>query len=247
MSAVIGLGLVLLASLLLLGMTFLRRKSPPAVFREIAAFTRLHRAAGLAVEDGTRLHISLGRGGLQSARGASALAGLALLRRLAERASGSDRPPVVTSGDAVLAYLSQDTLESAYRAAGAVELFRAETGRLSGLTAFSYAAGAIPVVRDENVSASVLIGHFGPEAALLTESAERENAFVLAAADEPATQSILFASVQDPLIGEELYAAAAYAGPDAAHAASLQVQDILRWLIILALLAGAAMRLAGLP
>jgi hypothetical protein len=245
LSALTGFGVVLLAVFLLLAMTFLRRKSPP-VFREIAAFTRLRRAAGLAVEDGTRLHISLGRGGLQSVRGASALAGLALLRRLAEQASGSDRPPVVTSGDAVLAYLSQDTLESAYKAAGAVELFRAETGRLSGLTAFSYAAGAIPVVRDENVSASVLIGHFGPEAALLTESAERENAFILAAADEPATQSILFASVQDPLIGEELYAAAAYAGSDASHAASLQVQDILRWLVILALLAGAAMKLAGL-
>jgi hypothetical protein len=244
MSALAGFGIVLLAALLMLAMTLIRRKSPP-VFREIAAFTRLRRAAGLAVEDGTRLHISLGRGGLQSARGASALAGLALLRRLAEQASGSDRPPVVTSGDATLAYLSQDTLESAYKAAGAVELFRAETGRLSGLTAFSYAAGVIPVVRDENVSASVLIGHFGPEAALLTESAERENAFVLAAADEPATQSILFASVQDPLIGEELYAAAAYAG-DAAHAAGLQTQDILRWLIILALLAGAAIKLAGL-
>ncbi|MEW6240565.1 MAG: DUF6754 domain-containing protein [Chloroflexota bacterium] len=245
MSALTGFGVVLLAVFLLLAMTFIRRKSPP-VFREIAAFTRLRRAAGLAVEDGTRLHVSLGRGGLQSARGASALAGLALLRRLAEQASGSDRPPVVTSGDAVLAYLSQDTLESAYKTAGAVELFRAETGRLSGLTAFSYAAGAIPVVRDENVSASVLIGHFGPEAALLTESAERENAFILAAADEPATQSILFASVQDPLIGEELYAAAAYAGAETSHAASLQVQDILRWLVVLALLAGAAMKLAGL-
>ena len=103
---------------LLIGGIFLRRRFPGA-FRPIEAYERLNRAVGLAVESGTRLHISLGRGNLFTSRGASALAGLAMLRRLAERTSLSDRPPVVTSGDASLAILSQDTLQSGYRAAAA--------------------------------------------------------------------------------------------------------------------------------
>ena len=93
-----ALGLLILAAILLLVFTFLRRKSP-ASLRTIEAYERLNRSVGLAVENGTRLHISLGRGNLFTARAGSALAGRARLRRLAERPSVSDRPPVATSGD----------------------------------------------------------------------------------------------------------------------------------------------------
>lgn len=235
---------VLIAALLLLAFTFLRRKSP-AVLRSIAAFERLNRAIGLAVENGSRLHISLGRGNLFTARGGSALAGLAMLRRLAERTSISDRPPIVTSGDASLAILSQDTLQAGYQAAGAEEQYRASTGRLAGLTPFSYAAGTIPVTRDENVSATVVMGDFGAESALLTEATDRENTQLIAASDNLSAQSILYASAQEPLIGEELFASGAYVGAGASHEASLQVQDVLRWLVIAAILIGALLRLVG--
>src|SRR5262245_22485351 len=164
----IGLGLLLLATVLLLGLTLWRRRSP-ATLRVIEAYERLNKSVGIAVENGTRLHISLGRGNLFTARGGSALAGLAMLRRLTERTSVSDRPPIVTSGDASLTILSQDTLQSGYRAAAAEEQYRFSTGRLTGLSPFSYAAGAMPIIRDENVSTNIFIGDFGNEAALLTE------------------------------------------------------------------------------
>lgn len=245
MSDIIGLVLVVVAAGLLLGLTLIRRKSSP-VFREIPAFTRLKRAIGISVEDGTRLHVSLGRGGLQTSHGAPALAGLAMLRHLAEQTSASDKPPVVTSGAGDLAILSRDTLQAGYKAAGAEDFYNPATGRLTGLTPFSYAAGAIPSIRDENVSANILIGHFGPEVALLTDTAERTNSIAVAAADDPAAQAVLFASVDDPLIGEELFAAGAYSNAGAAHQAGLQVQDILRAIIILVLLGGSVLKLAGI-
>jgi len=245
MSAIIGLVLVIVAAGLLLGLTFMRRKSTPT-FREIPAYTRLKRAIGISVEDGTRLHVSLGRGGLQNPRGASALAGLAMLRHLTEQTSASDKPPVVTSGAGDLAILTRDTLEAGYKAAGAEEIYNPATGRLSGLTPFSYAAGAIPFMRDENVSANVIIGHFGSEVALLTDAADRTNSLTVAAADDPAAQAILFSSVDDPLVGEELFAAGAYTNAGISHQASLQVEDILRWLIILVLLGGSALKLVGI-
>jgi len=245
MSAIIGLVLVIVAAGLLLGLTFMRRKSTPT-FREIPAYTRLKRAIGISVEDGTRLHVSLGRGGLQNPRGASALAGLAMLRHLTEQTSVSDKPPVVTSGAGDLAILTRDTLEAGYKAAGAEEIYNPATGRLSGLTPFSYAAGAIPFMRDENVSANVIIGHFGSEVALLTDAADRTNSLTVAAADDPAAQAILFSSVDDPLVGEELFAAGAYTNAGISHQASLQVEDILRWLIILVLLGGSALKLLGI-
>lgn len=240
----IAFGLLLFTVVLLVGVILLRRRFPGA-FRQIDAFERLNRSVGLAVENGTRLHISIGRGTLFTTRGISALAGLAMLRRLTERTSLSDSPPIVTSGDASLAILSQDTLQSGYRAAGAEEQYRFSTGRLTGLTPFSYAAGAIPVTSDEDVSANVFLGNFGAESALLTEAAERENAALIAASDDLSAQSIFYASSQDPLIGEELFAAGAYVGAGPAHEASLTVQDILRWLVILAIVVGSGLKFLG--
>jgi len=239
-----AIAVVALAAFLLLAFTALRRRSP-AVLRHIEAYERLNRVVGLAVETGMRLHISLGRGNLFTARGGSAFAGLAMIRRLAERTSVSDRPPIVTSGDASLSILSQDTLQAGYKAAGAEEQYRLSTGRLAGLTPFAYAAGTIPVTRDENVSANIVIGDLGAESALLAEAADRQDTHLIAASDNLSAQSVLFASAQEPLIGEELFASGAYMGAGASHEASLQVQDVLRWLIILAILAGALLKLAG--
>lgn len=240
----IALGVLSFAAVLLLGITLLRRRYAGAV-RRIEAYERLNRSVGLAVESGTRLHISLGRGNLFTTRGASALAGLAMLRKLSERTSLSDRPPIVTSGDASLTILSQDTLQSGYRAAGAEDQYRFSTGRLTGLTPFAYAAGTIPITRDESVSTNVFIGDFGAESALLVDAAERENSSLIAASDNLSAQSVFYASAQDPLIGEELFAAGAYVGAGASHDASLVVQDILRWLVILAIVIGSLLKFMG--
>ncbi|HET9905655.1 MAG TPA: DUF6754 domain-containing protein [Anaerolineales bacterium] len=242
----IALTLLVLASVLLIGLTLWRRRSP-ATLRAIEAYERLNKAVGIAVENGTRLHISLGRGNLFTARGGSALAGLSMLRRLTERTSVSDRPPIVTSGDASLTVLSQDTLQSGYRAASAQDQYRFTTGRLTGLSPFSYAAGTMPIIRDENVSTNIFIGDFGNEAALLTEEADRQNTNLIAASDNLSAQAIFYAAAQDPLIGEELFAAGAYVGAGASHEASLNAQDILRWLIILAIIIGAGLTVLGAP
>jgi len=236
--------IIAIVAALLLILTLWKRKSPKTL-RSITALTRLQRAMGLSVEDGTRLHISIGHGSLLTPRGGSALAALSALRHLAERTSSSDRPPVTSAGDPSIALLAQDTLQAGYAAAGAEELYVPTTGRLTGLSPFSFAAGAMPIIRDENVSANIMLGHFGPEAGLIAESAERENVVTIGASDDLTAQSILFATAQDPLIGEELYAVSTYLNGNAVHMASLTVQDVLRWVVILVLIGGAAAKFLG--
>jgi len=89
------------------------------------------------------------------------------------------------------------------------------------------------------------MGDFGAESALLVEAAERENSDLIAASDNISAQSVFYASSEDPLIGEELFAAGAYVGAGAAHEASLTVQDILRWLIIVAIVIGSVLKFLG--
>ncbi len=239
-----ALFILLFIAFLLIVITVWKRKSPTRL-RDIPAFTKLIRTLGLSIEDGTRLHISLGHGSLLDARGGSAFAGLAMLRIITERTSTSDMPAVASAGDPPLGLLTQDTLQAGYQAAGVEELYIPTTGRVTGLTPFSYAAGAAQIAKNENVSSNILIGHFGPEAALIAETSDRENISLIGASDNLSGQAALFASSQDALIGEELFASGAYLGAGASHAASLIVQDILRWLIILALLGGAAAKFLG--
>jgi len=244
MIELISLALIVLSAILLLAIT-LRMRKRPVNLREIPALARLQHTLGLSIEDGTRLHIALGHGGLLDARGGSALAGLATLRHIAERTSVSDKPSVASAGDPAIGLLAQDTLQAGYQAAGVGELYVPTSGRVTGLSPFSYAAGAINILQNENVSANIMIGHFGSEAALLAEASDRENVIVIGASDNLAGQAALFASAQDSLIGEELFATGAYLGAGISHAASLTAQDILRWATILILLGGAAAKFVG--
>ncbi|MBE0669997.1 MAG: hypothetical protein IH588_05355 [Anaerolineales bacterium] len=236
--------IIIFAAFLLLMITLWKRNSP-ARLRDIPALTRLYRMLGLSVEDGTRLHISLGHGSLLDARGGSALAGLATLRIIAEKTSVSDMPSIASSGDPVLGLLTQDTLQAGYHAAGVDELYSPTTGRVTGLTPFGFAAGAMNISRNEKVSTTIMLGHFGPEVALIADTSDRESVTMIGASDDLSGQAVLFANTEDALIGEELFAAGAYLGAGASHAASLTVQDILRWLVIAALLGGAAIKLVG--
>jgi hypothetical protein len=173
------------------------------------------------------------------------LAGLGLLKEIAQKASVSDRPPVAVAGDAALALLAQDTLHTGYRAIGAADYFQPRTGRLAGLTPFSSAAATMPMLEQDAVSAAALFGHFGVEAGLVADAAERADALLIGATGDPAGQSVLYATASEALIGEELFAAPAYIAGGPVHSSSLVVQDILRWLIIAGLLLGAGLKVLG--
>ncbi|MBP6208897.1 MAG: hypothetical protein KA473_05615 [Anaerolineales bacterium] len=241
----IELGVLLFSAFLLLVLSLWKRKSP-AKIRDLVASHNLKRSLGLSVEDGTRMHVSIGSGSLLNARGGSAFAGLSLLRHITERTSVSDQPAVASAGDAMLGLLSQDTLQAGYHAAGVDELYVPTAGRVTGLSPFSFAAGAMDISRNEDVSVNIMVGHFGAEAGLLADASDRENVSVIGASDDLVGQAVLFASTQDALIGEELFATGAYLGAGPSHIASLTVQDILRWLVVLALLGGAFAKFTGI-
>ena len=89
------------------------------------------------------------------------------------------------------------------------------------------------------------MGNFGVEAALLTDAAERSQVFNLAGSDNLEAQAVLYVTAQQPVVGEELFAAGAYFDLGSMHHASLTVQDILRWLFIAIMFIGVLLKLAG--
>ncbi|MFM8322400.1 MAG: DUF6754 domain-containing protein, partial [Chloroflexota bacterium] len=134
---------------------------------------------------------------------------------------------------------------SAFQAVNAEDQYDPHAGMLAGVTPFSYAAGALPVVYDQQVSVNMLAGSFGAEAALIADAAERSGGASLGGSENLAAQAVLYALAQEPLVGEELYAAGAYTQVGAAHTASVQAQDVARLLLVLGMIIGALLRLAG--
>jgi len=118
-------------------------------------------------------------------------------------------------------------------------------GRITGLTPFSYAAGTLSFIEEEEIGANLLIGSYGNEVALITDAAERREGMTLGGTDNLTGQAVLFATAQEPLIGEETYAGGAYLGAGRMHTASLYVQDIIRWVLIGLILIGALLKLFG--
>jgi hypothetical protein len=243
MMKILGLIFILVFLGLMVFFTIKARRKRFGPLRDIPAFNRLRRSVGLSVESGNRLHLSMGRGNLISTQSAVAFVGLSALARIARATSVSDRPPVATSGDGGITILSQDTLRTTSRQYGGE--YDPMSGRLSGLTPYSYAAGTLSLIHDGDVSANVLLGSFGSEIALINEAGERSGSLTLAGTDDVAAQSVIYASAHEPLIGEETYASGAYLGVGGMHVASLHAQDILRWILAGAIVIGSILKLVG--
>jgi hypothetical protein len=241
-----GLAFILVFVGLILLFTIAKSERPEDNLRRISAFDQLKRSIGLAVESGSRLHISLGRGNLTGTESAVAFVGLSTLEGMIRSASTGDNPPIATTGDASLAILTRDTLRGTYQDIGIIEQYEPTSGQLTGFTPFSYAAGTLPIIEDKKTTTHILLGHFGNEVALITDVSERNGDLTLAGTDNLPAQAIIYATAQEPLIGEEVYASGAYIHAGAMHIASLRAQDILRWILVIIIFVGALFKFLGI-
>lgn len=217
----------------------------PVVFRPLRGFEALGTSIERAVEAGERVHLSLGTGSVIGSDCAPALAGLAMLSRIAASTSMSDKPVVVSTGDGAMAILAQDTLRTAYENVNATERYHPISGRMLGPTPFSYVAGLPMLLTAEDVSVHILAGSFGTEGALAADFGRRKQAFVLAGTDDAQSQALLYATAEHPLIGEELFAGGAYLNVSPIHRAGLRAQDAMRMLIVALILIGTILRTLG--
>lgn len=217
-----------------------------AAFRPIRGYEELGTAIERAVEAGERVHLSLGTGSASGGDSAPAYAGLVMLRRISASTMMSDRPVVVTSADGALSILSQDSLRSSFKRAGAQERFNPSLGMFLAPTPYSYFATLSPFLKNEAVSTNVFAGSFGGEGALAADAGYRQRAFVLAGTEDVQSQALLYAAAENPLIGEEVFAAGAYLNVGAAHRASLRVQDAIRIGVVVVIIVGSVLKIMGI-
>ena len=241
-----GLTVIVIFVGLMIFFSFINEEKEEKNIRSIPAYEKIIQEINIAVEDGSQLHISLGRGGLTGPESSSALAGLSILKQVIERSSVCDHPPIVTTGNAVVSILAQDTIRGTSKAISVSAQRRNTSGELVGVTPFSYAAGTLTTIRDDNVSANVHTGWFGNEVTWLTTAGERQSSPTIAGTASLPAQAVIYASASDPLIGEDLYSGGAYLDAGKMHLASLSTQDVMRWLIIVLILGSVLLNIFGI-
>lgn len=241
-----GLLLIVLAVLLLAGFTFFVRNGFKPPIRHIPSYEALARLVGQAVESGGRVHVSVGSGGMIDEDTGTTLAGLAMLDYVSSASSISDLSPLGTTGNATTLPVMTDTIRRAYLRNNLADKFETTAARVVAFDPMTQAGGTTAIIVDDDVRANVLVGSLGAEVTLMAEAGQRRHIPQVAGSDRLQGQAAAFAMVDHPLIGEEIYVSRGYLAHDASAVASLATQDVLRWLVIAAIVFGSIFGVFGL-
>lgn len=114
------------------------------------------------------------------------------------------------------------------------------------IDAFAYAAGTMRMLTQQPLAANVMVGTFGDEFLLLAETGAQRNLRQIGGTSVIGVLPFVFTSVENPLIGEEIYAGGAYLSNRLAHVSSLFAQDVMRWLMIAIIVVGIVLKTIGL-
>jgi len=99
-------------------------------------------------------------------------------------------PAIVTSGEGNLAILAQDITHADYHVINPDVDLETPAAQLTGLTPYSFAAGSLPVIYDNQVPVNLMLGSFGSEVVLLTEAAERSKSMIVGSSENLSAQAI---------------------------------------------------------
>ena len=234
-------GVLVLSWLVALGI-WMAKQGESVTARQIEGLEVAEDSIGRAVEMGRPIVFVPGT---QSITSAATIAGLSVLRLVAEKCAEMGARLIVPCRDTIVTSIAQETVEAAYREAGRHDLYRAEDVFFITRRLFAYVAGVNGVIEREHPATVFLQGEFSAESLIFGETAHRAEALIIAGTDKE-TQLPFFVTTCDyTLIGEELYAAGATISRDAPMLGSLRGIDLGRWIIGAVILVGVLMELAG--
>lgn len=239
MTLQVTLALILFLLLLLILLSWqIRRGSMQVTLRPLLPYRWLGGQVGRAVESGQKLHISLGQAGLTGPATPTSIAASQFLTTLAKDSCANNTPPIVTVGNGTLLPLAENQIRNAYAASDRLYQYNPDHVQFIAQTEdnFAFAAGITSELAQNRVLSHILAGRYGAEIGIIGGAANRHHIEQMIATDDPTALAISTAVTDNLIIGEELFAAGAYLEQEPAQLASLQVQDIMRWIIALALI-----------
>jgi hypothetical protein len=224
--------------------TLRARRGHAFAFRPIAAYTHMRRLLSYAAESGQPIHLTMGRGQIGGQATPEAMMGITAYDYIAHHLAPYEQAAPGTTGSATMMPAAMGMLQRARQDAALPPSHGTDGARFYGPDSIAYAAGAHDTLSRRKYLANIMIGHFDDDGLWIAESTGQKEMMQIGGTYDPAAAMLMSLSVDEPLIGEELYGAGAYLHRRS-HLGSLAAQDLLRAIVILAIVAGVALSSLG--
>jgi hypothetical protein len=242
--SMLGWVLIGAAAALLLVLTFWVR--PNYDLRHFPFVENLKRSRTASLEQGRRQQVVLGEGLWSRAYSGLGLAALAGAATQLDGATLADGRMSLATASGGLAVLARQLVQGAYQDGFSERLLAPQVRvALYGPTPFSFNAGLMSELKMRPYGTLLLLGDFGPKAAISVNNVHGQRGEAFAAAGTLTAQAALYLNVRDILLGEEVYAAESLLAPTAMNRAAAMAEDLLRLALIAALVIGAVLKALG--
>ena len=242
----IGWAIIGLSMVSLIVFSFLFKKGKSYQIRRYQAVERLKSSRVSAMERGKSRFVMLGHQLWSHTYSGLGLQALLALSPFLDAENAADGHQVVSVSDGSLLVLARQIAQGHYR--GGFSKALNESGSafsLPGPSPLSFTAAILPKLKSQSCGSLVMLGYYGPEAALWAEGVVDQNEHVFAAAGSLSSQAALLVSVRDLLIAEEVFMLPSLIEPRPMDRAGLLTEDILRIVLILLMVVGAFLKVIG--
>jgi len=214
---------------------FSARAGKELYIRKIAGLESIDEAVGRATEMGKPI---LFVPGINDIDDMQTIAGLTILRKVAERAAEYDSKIIVPVARSMVLSTAKEVVRTAYLQAGRPDAYNEDSVFYLTDDQFGYVSGVDGIIVREKPAANFLLGSFYAESLILAETGFASGAIQVAGTAMPSQLPFFVAACDYTLIGEELFAASAYLSRDPQQLGSLKGQDFGKAVFVIVLLLG---------
>lgn len=225
-------------------LVFIRRarRGKSMFIRRIAGMQAMDEALGRATEMGRpALYIP----GIMDVDNIQTIASMVILTEVARKAATLDVPLVVPLNRAFVVPLAEESVREGCLRAGRPDAFRADNIRYLSDEQFAFTAGVAGIMNRERTAAHFFLGAFFAESLIISEVGFGTGAIQIAGTANIHQLPFFVVACDYTLIGEEFYAASAYISKDPQLVGTLKGGDLVKALLMAAVVVGSILSWAG--
>ena len=234
--------LALLISVSIVYYIFSAKSGNDLYIRKIGGLESMDESVGRATEMGRPILFIPGTLDLDDMQ---TIAGLTLLRRLAQKAAEYDAKLIVPVCRSMVLSTAKEVVKEAYMRAGRPDAYDPDSVFYLTDDQFGYVAGVDGIIIREKPAANFFLGAFYAESLILAETGFSSGAIQTAGTAMPSQLPFFVVACDYTLIGEELFAASAYLSKDPHQLGSLKGQDFGKAIFIIVLTIGIILEISG--
>ncbi|MDA3886887.1 MAG: hypothetical protein PF638_14965 [Candidatus Delongbacteria bacterium] len=218
---------VLIFTLMFFGLFFyvfftIKKKKDSIYIRKIPGLDAIDEAVGRATEMGKPIIYDSGLGSFTEPQ---TIASMLILRAVAKKVAEFKAEIIYPAYDPIVLQIAEEMISSGFLDAGYPEDHKKDNCFFMVQDQFAYAAGLSGLIARKKPATALHFGSYAAESLLIAEAGFAAGAIQVAGTVESAQLPFFITACDYTLIGEELYAAAAYLSRDAQILSNLKLSD----------------------